>query len=60
MDNVVLTPHVAGSTIESAARAHEAAARNVVAVLSGRSFDLRTVVNPQTLEHPSERGRIAR
>jgi phosphoglycerate dehydrogenase-like enzyme len=47
LDNVVLTPHVAGTTIESVARAASMAARNVANILSGGSPLY--AVNPEVL-----------
>lgn len=48
-DNVVLTPHVGGSTLQSTARMHPLAARNVLAVLTGGKVDPRGVANPEVL-----------
>jgi D-3-phosphoglycerate dehydrogenase / 2-oxoglutarate reductase len=56
LNNVVLTPHVAGSTIQSTVRAHVTVARNVLAVLNGKPFDTRTIVNPGAVEKTNVRG----
>ena len=55
MDTVVLTPHVAGATRESMARAHVAAASNLLAMLEGRVPKGATVVNPTYTEAALER-----
>lgn len=49
MKNVVLTPHVAGASIQSWARAHAQAAQNLLAALDGKDIDARMVVNPKVL-----------
>jgi D-3-phosphoglycerate dehydrogenase / 2-oxoglutarate reductase len=49
MKNVVLTPHVSGASIQSTARAHAQAARNVLAALDGKDIDPRMIVNTEVL-----------
>jgi D-3-phosphoglycerate dehydrogenase len=50
MDNVVLTPHVAGSTLQSARRTGATAVDNVLKYLSGQPIDRRMVANPDVLD----------
>lgn len=47
MDNVVLSPHVGGSTFESLGQVAAIAARNVIAVLAGNLKDCRFILNPE-------------
>lgn len=46
LDNVVLTPHMGGHTVEGTARANMRAARNVIGVRDGWLDDENDVVNP--------------
>lgn len=48
MDNVVLTPHVASATFEARRRLAEAAAENIISILSGR-LPL-SLLNPEVLK----------
>lgn len=48
LDNVVLTPHTASATIEARSAMSEVAARNILAVLSGR--EAKFTVNPEVYE----------
>jgi glyoxylate reductase len=48
LDNVLLTPHMAGSTAEAQRRYVEDAARNIVAAVNGRVSEA-TPVNPEAL-----------
>jgi D-3-phosphoglycerate dehydrogenase len=50
LDNVVLTSHIAGYSIESTQASGRMAAQNVVTVLQGGRPDLACVVNPQVYE----------
>lgn len=47
LDNVVLTPHVGGSTAASVSEVAAAAAENVLAVLRGSAVDIHKQVNPE-------------
>jgi phosphoglycerate dehydrogenase-like enzyme len=49
MEQVVLTPHVAGNTRESTLRTALQSARNAVAVLNGDLDAVKTIVNPEVL-----------
>lgn len=49
LDNVVLTPHVAGSTLQAAARAHPMTARHILDFLDGRPINERAIANPEAL-----------
>ena len=49
-ENVVLTPHVAGSTVEAVDRVAVLAVENLLAVLDGKSLDPGCVVNSAALE----------
>lgn len=60
MGNVVLTPHVAGTTLQAAARAHPVAANNIFDVLEGRPLNMRAVVNPEVLPSAPDRQQHAR
>ncbi len=51
LDNVVLTPHVGGSTPAALAAMAVGAARNVLGFLDGTPPDVRACVNPQVFEH---------
>ena len=53
-DRVVLSPHIAGITAESAVRLALATAGNVLAAFDGR-LDPALVVNPSVLERPPAR-----
>ena len=48
-ENVVLTSHIAGGTVQAANRAHPMAANNVLDVLEGRTINLRAVMNHDVL-----------
>ncbi|MCG2591473.1 hydroxyacid dehydrogenase [Ramlibacter sp. XY19] len=50
LNNVVLTPHVGGSTAAALAAMAEGAARNVLSFLQGNPPDARSCVNPATLQ----------
>lgn len=50
LDNVVLSPHVGGSTFESLGEVLKITARNVVAVLAGKRVDARFVANPDVYQ----------
>jgi D-3-phosphoglycerate dehydrogenase len=56
MDNVVLTPHVAGSTVQATGRAHVQVARNVLACLQGLPVDPGMVVNHADLARRAAAG----
>ncbi len=47
--NVVLTPHVGGSTLQAAARAHPTTVNNLLDALEGRPLNPRAVMNPEVL-----------
>lgn len=47
LDNVILSPHVGGSTFESLGKVLEIAAQNVISVLTGRIQDCRFILNPE-------------
>ncbi len=49
LDNVVLTPHVSGTSERSMSNMGQQAVRNVLAVLEGESVDPRSVLNGQVL-----------
>lgn len=49
MRNVVLTPHMAGASVQAARRAHTMAASNLLAALDGRPVDTRAMANPEVL-----------
>jgi D-3-phosphoglycerate dehydrogenase len=49
MDNVVLTPHVAGSTLQSARRTGNTAVDNIFKFFDGEPLDPRMVANPAVL-----------
>jgi D-3-phosphoglycerate dehydrogenase len=49
MNNVVLTPHVGGSTLQSAARANMQAAQSVLAVLRGEPLNPIMIANGEEL-----------
>lgn len=53
LDNVVLTPHVGGSTTASISAVAAAAAENVIAVLGGHDVDPRCQVNPEVFAQGS-------
>lgn len=48
-DNVVVTPHVGGSTLQSTGRAHPTAAQYVLDALDGRPLFERAIANPEVL-----------
>jgi D-3-phosphoglycerate dehydrogenase len=50
LNNVVLTPHVGGSTAAALAAMAEGAARNILGYLQGNPPDARSCVNPETLQ----------
>jgi D-3-phosphoglycerate dehydrogenase len=50
LNNVVLTPHVGGSTAAALAAMAVCAARNVLGYLQGHPPDARSCVNPVTLQ----------
>ena len=50
LNNVVLTPHVGGSTAAALAAMAEGAARNVLGYLQGQPPDARSCVNPEVLQ----------
>jgi len=50
LDNVILTPHIAGLTLECGIRVSVLAARGVLDVFQGRRPD--GMVNPEVLKHP--------
>jgi phosphoglycerate dehydrogenase-like enzyme len=47
MDNVVLTPHIGGATIETRRKMVTTVARNIVNILEGREIDPKYIVNPE-------------
>lgn len=47
LPNTVLTPHAAGTTLQSAARTHPTAARNLLNALAGKLPDPRALANPE-------------
>lgn len=49
LPNVVLTPHLAGGSVESRLRVAQQAVRNLLAVLDGGPIDPRCVANPAVL-----------
>ncbi len=51
LDNVVLTPHAAGSSAEALSAMAGGAARNALGWLQGRPVDASLCVNPQVLAH---------
>ncbi|MBT2300984.1 hydroxyacid dehydrogenase [Variovorax paradoxus] len=57
LDNVVLTPHVGGSTPAALAGMASGAARNVLGWLQGRPVDASACVNPQVLSSTSSLSR---
>lgn len=50
MDNVVLTPHVAGSTLQSSTRTGNTAVDNLFKILDGQPVDRRMTANPEVLD----------
>jgi D-3-phosphoglycerate dehydrogenase len=55
LDNVIVTPHMAGQTKEAAAAVSTMAAEGVLAVISGRRWP--HVANPAAYDHPRWKGR---
>jgi D-3-phosphoglycerate dehydrogenase / 2-oxoglutarate reductase len=53
LSNVVLTPHVGGSTPAALGQMAAGAARNVLGWLQGHPVDPSACVNPQALRHPT-------
>jgi len=47
LDNLILTPHVGGSTLDALSGVGEAAARNALSVLRGEMPEFRVQVNPE-------------
>ncbi len=47
MDNVVLTPHIGGSTLEARRKMVTTVARNIVDFLGGKEIDREYIVNPE-------------
>ncbi len=54
LDNVIITPHVGGSTTTAVAAVGEATADNAIAVLSGGHIDTRNLVNPEANDTSAE------
>lgn len=52
LPNVVVTPHVAGVTRQSANRIHTLVVENSLSLLNGHSIDPEYVVNPDAFQHP--------
>lgn len=52
LPNVVVTPHVAGVTRQSANRIHTLVVNNTLSLLNGQSIDPKYVVNPEAFQHP--------
>lgn len=52
LPNVVVTPHVAGVTRQSADRIHRLVAENTLSLLDGRNIDRKYIANPKALLHP--------
>jgi len=49
MDNVVLTPHIGGATLEARHEMVTTVAKNIVDFLQGRKIDPKYIVNPEVL-----------
>jgi phosphoglycerate dehydrogenase-like enzyme len=50
MEQVVLTPHVGGNTLEAALRTALRSARNAVAILSGNPGKANSIANPEVIK----------
>jgi D-3-phosphoglycerate dehydrogenase len=55
LDNVIVTPHMAGQTKEAASGVSTMAAEGVLAVISGKRWP--AVANPAAYDHPRWKGR---
>jgi D-3-phosphoglycerate dehydrogenase len=49
-DNVTVTPHTGGTTLQSSQRSHPFAAKNILDVLLARPIEMRALVNPEVLQ----------
>jgi D-3-phosphoglycerate dehydrogenase len=54
MEQVVLTPHVGGNTLEAALRTALRSARNAVAILTGNPGEADSIANPEVLKRTGD------